>query len=439
MAPLDLSAIAGTWPYFLIFFIIGLGFGSVLEMAGFGDSRKLAAQFYLKDMTVLKVMFTAIIVAAVLVFFSSSLGLLDFDRVFVPPTYLTPGIVGGLIMGVGFIIGGFCPGTSVVSASTLKGDGAVFLLGVTLGIGLFSETAEGMMDFWYGTYYGRVTVGDFLNVPNGIAALLVVMMALIMFYAGEMSEAFFGRGVKASELVWKPESKAKLVSAMALVGVAGATVIIGPPTAETRLSARSDIVAPLENRAVFVHPGEVVEWLADTTVIVRILDVRPERDHNLFHVLGSIRTTKEQLESDSFINDLKASPDNTINFIVSNGERDATVAYRILAARGVPNLYIIEGGINNWLTVYPPSACIARPIADRSGDDEALAFDFERAAGSSCYAAHPEATFKERPVDCIGADMSGAVRPNPLKDRPKPEFEHKVKIQKKSQVKGGCG
>src|SRR5512133_1506847 len=107
MAPYSLTA--GTIGYALTFGAIGFGFGAVLELGGFGDTRKLAAQFYLRDMTVLKVMFTAMMVAAVLVAGAASFGLLDMSRVWVNPTYLWPGIAGGLVMGVGFILRGFCP------------------------------------------------------------------------------------------------------------------------------------------------------------------------------------------------------------------------------------------------------------------------------------------------------------------------------------------
>ena len=97
----------------------GVLFGATIESAGFGDTRKLAGQFYFRDTTVIKVFFTAIVVAALLVGGAASFGLLDTSRVFVNPTYLWPGIVGGLVMGVGFIVGGFCPTTSLASASTM--------------------------------------------------------------------------------------------------------------------------------------------------------------------------------------------------------------------------------------------------------------------------------------------------------------------------------
>src|SRR5512137_3229713 len=167
MAPFDLAASLGPVAYALVFVAIGFGFGAALEMGGFGDTRKLAGQFYFKDMTVLKVMFTGIVVAAVLVALATSFGLLDMSRVFVNPTYLWPGIVGGLIMGVGFIVGGFCPGTSLVSASTLKIDGIVFVLGAITGVWAFGETVGSYWQ-WFNTsgYYGRLTLMDAFHLPT---------------------------------------------------------------------------------------------------------------------------------------------------------------------------------------------------------------------------------------------------------------------------------
>jgi hypothetical protein len=105
--PLNLYELLGDFGAYLVFLAIGFAFGYTLEIAGFAKSDKLAAQFYFKDLTVLKVMFTAIIVAMVGIFMVTALGLLDYNLIWVNPTYLWPGIVGGLIMGVGFILGGF--------------------------------------------------------------------------------------------------------------------------------------------------------------------------------------------------------------------------------------------------------------------------------------------------------------------------------------------
>ena len=103
--------------------IIGVAFGWCLERSGMGSARKLMGQFYLTDLTVFKVMFTAIITAMLGIFWLGWIGVLDIARVYVPETYILPQLVGGIIFGVGFATAGLCPGTSCVSAVTGRGDG----------------------------------------------------------------------------------------------------------------------------------------------------------------------------------------------------------------------------------------------------------------------------------------------------------------------------
>src|SRR5512138_2845475 len=161
------TSAAHPWTY-VLFGVIGFAFGFTLEMSGFGNSRKLAAQFYFTDLTVLKVMFTAIVTAMVLTFGAVGLGILDFSQVWVNPTYLSSGILGGLIMGVGFIIGGFCPTTSLAAASTGKIDGMFFVFGGFVGAFLFAETEQYFTN-WYTNsgYYGRITLDQVFGVPTG--------------------------------------------------------------------------------------------------------------------------------------------------------------------------------------------------------------------------------------------------------------------------------
>ena len=110
MAPLVPSMISPEFD-FVMAFLLGIGFGFVLEQAGFSSTRKLVGLFYGYDFTVLKVFFTAGVTAMTGVLLFGHFGILNLDAIYVNPTYLWSALVGGLIMGAGFIIGGFCPGT----------------------------------------------------------------------------------------------------------------------------------------------------------------------------------------------------------------------------------------------------------------------------------------------------------------------------------------
>ena len=172
----------------VIAFIIGIAFGFVLERGGFGNARILAAQFYFSNMRVLKVMFTAIVTAAIGLFYFSWIGWLDISLVYTTDTFMLPQIVGGLLLGIGFIVGGYCPGTSFVSASTGRIDGMVYILGVFFGIFVFGETLPLFEDFFNSTPMGRVTLYDFFGLSYGMVLFLVVLMALGAFAAAEWGE-----------------------------------------------------------------------------------------------------------------------------------------------------------------------------------------------------------------------------------------------------------
>lgn len=192
MLPLDLATSLGHWWQNLFYVITGIAFGFALERAGFGDSRNLAAQFYLKDMRVMKVMFTAIVTTMLLVFLSSAVGILDYRALFINPTYLWSSIIGGVIFGFGFVIGGYCPGTALVSLSTLKLDGVFFVAGLGIGMVIFGETIDYYRTFWETAgFYGDLTLPEALGLPTGVVVLGVVFMALGMFAGAEKVEAYF--------------------------------------------------------------------------------------------------------------------------------------------------------------------------------------------------------------------------------------------------------
>ncbi len=172
----------------LVAFIIGIGFGFALERGGFGNARILAAQFYFTNMRVLKVMFTAIVTAMLGIFYLSYIGFMDINLVYLSDTYIIPQAIGGLILGMGFIIGGYCPGTSFVSFSTGRTDGLIFILGVAFGIFFFGEIFPLIESFFYSTPMGKVTLPNFLDLSYGMVVFLVVIMALGAFAAAEWGE-----------------------------------------------------------------------------------------------------------------------------------------------------------------------------------------------------------------------------------------------------------
>ncbi len=172
----------------VIAFVIGIAFGFVLERGGFGNARILAAQFYFYNMRVLKVMFTAIVTAMIGLYYFTLIGWLDLSLVYTTDTYILPQIVGGLFLGIGFIVGGYCPGTSFVSASTGRIDGMIYVLGVFFGVFVFGEMFPLIEGFYNSTPMGKVSLYDFLGLSHGMVVFIIVLMAVGAFAAAEWGE-----------------------------------------------------------------------------------------------------------------------------------------------------------------------------------------------------------------------------------------------------------
>jgi hypothetical protein len=169
---------------------IGIGFGFVLERSGFGSSKKLVGQFYGTDMTVLKVMFTAIVTAMLGMVILSGAGLFDFTSAqFNYPTYLWPMVFGGVLLGVGFITSGWCPGTSIVGAASGKLDGLATIGGVIVGGVLYAEVEPKLGSFPNSGKLGTFTLPQLLHLPAPVVAALVVAMAVGAFLGAEKIQA----------------------------------------------------------------------------------------------------------------------------------------------------------------------------------------------------------------------------------------------------------
>jgi uncharacterized protein len=193
MGPLSVNELISENTNLFLAFIIGIGFGFVLEQSGFSSSRKLAGVFYGYDTVVLKVFFTAAITAMLGLLFFSLFGWVDLNLVYVNPTFLYSAIVGGVIMGAGFIIGGYCPGTSFCGASIGKIDALVFIGGLFIGVYIFSFGYDLWDELYMAKNMGSPKVSEFLHLSDGIFALILIIAALGMFWVAEVAEKKFPR------------------------------------------------------------------------------------------------------------------------------------------------------------------------------------------------------------------------------------------------------
>jgi len=190
-----LSSIPGFpgWLELMFAFIIGIGFGFALEQAGFSSSRKLTGMFYGYDTTVIKVFFTAAIVALVGSQFLSYFGLLNLNKVFVNEYYVYAALGGGVIMGAGFILGGYCPGTGLSALSIGKIDALFFFFGGLTGAFLFAETYPVVMKLANADFRGPVRINEVLGLSPGVFTFLLIVAAACMFWLAELAEKKFSR------------------------------------------------------------------------------------------------------------------------------------------------------------------------------------------------------------------------------------------------------
>jgi len=193
MGPLSSLLSVPEWLDLLIALLIGIGFGFSLEQAGFSSSRKLVGMFYGYDTTVIKVFFTAAIVALIGSQLLSFFGLLNLNMVFVNEFYVTSSIVGGVIMGAGFIMGGFCPGTGLSALSIGKIDAMAFFAGGLTGAFLFAETYPSIQNLANSLYKGPVKINEVLGISPGLFTFFLIVAAVIMFWLAEAAEKKFTR------------------------------------------------------------------------------------------------------------------------------------------------------------------------------------------------------------------------------------------------------
>ncbi|MBN8525773.1 MAG: YeeE/YedE family protein, partial [Planctomycetes bacterium] len=323
-------------------FLIGGAFGFFLERAGFGSSRKLASQFYFRDMSVLKVMFTAIVTAMVGLTLLSQTGFVDLSLVTLKETRLLANLVGGLVLGVGFVVGGYCPGTSLIGAATGRIDAMLYVLGLFAGMFVVGFAWPAIQPLAESASMGKVTLPAFLHVPYGLLVLAVCLMAAGMFVAAEWGEMKATGSDRASRplLGGRGLTSARVVVG-GLIALGALAAVLGDPYRGPTATVRADELARLVGgQADQVQPADLADRIIAGDNTYQLVDLRDAQAYAAYRIPGAESIPLAQLDP--------ARLDRSETWIVYAEDGVAGgQAWVLLKAHGF-TVYSLRGGLAAW-------------------------------------------------------------------------------------------
>jgi len=187
-SPLFEYGLFGEGASLIVALIIGFFFGLFLERGGLGNPHKLTGVFYLKDFTVPKVMFTAMLVASGGLYLLGDLKVLNVSKIWIVPTFFWPQISGGFLFGLGYLVAGYCPGTAVAGLAGGRIDAFVTMLGMIAGSLVFAVIYPAIENFYLSSEMGTATLPMILGVSHWVVLFFLAVMAGLMFYFMERLE-----------------------------------------------------------------------------------------------------------------------------------------------------------------------------------------------------------------------------------------------------------
>lgn len=328
----------------IIAFLIGIGFGFALEQAGFSTSKKLVGLFYGYDFTVLKVFMTGGLTAMTGVIILTHYGLLDIDLVYINRLYLWSAIVGGLIMGLGFVIGGFCPGTSICAAAIGKIDAMYFVLGSFIGVYIFAEGYPLFEGLYKSSFYGSPFIYDTLGISRGLFAFSFITIAIILYWIVSWIQA----KVNKQEINFNDYKNYIPISIVAFM-IAFSTLF---------LPNKKDSILAKVNDTNFINSQQIEKISTDELAIrlikndksLQLIDVRDIQEFNKSALPNAFHTEINNLFTKDWNKILNTK--GKINIFYSDDELNAKKAALIAKELDVKNVYILEGGFNNFKEEY---------------------------------------------------------------------------------------
>lgn len=247
--------------------VLGIGFGFALERGGFGRATTLVAQFYGDNMRVLKVMFSAIVTTSVGLGILGGIGLLDLSLIITPGTWIVPAVVGGTLLGLGFVMSGYCPGTALVAAGSGHVDGLVALLGIMLGSLAFGFAYDLLEPLYLSTDKGVITFVGITGIPWQILAVGVVVMAVGAFFGAEKVEAIMAKKQEHAPPDANPSVRNRVFIGFGVAAAIGVLTLALPGASEAPApspveASTFEAISPVD-LAVEVTSGRDEVWVVD--------------------------------------------------------------------------------------------------------------------------------------------------------------------------------
>ena len=325
----------------LVALLVGIAFGFIVEQAGFSSSRKLTGLFYGTDFTVLRVFFTAGVTAMTGVLLLGNLGVLDTSVVYVHPMFVQSALLGGGVMGVGFVVGGYCPGTSFCGAAVGRVDAMLFVLGGLLGAWGFGEAFPRVRALYTAGSMGDPTLPAVFGVGPGVVLLAFVAIAIVTFVLVGRIE----RKVNPETPMARFPIVAHAAGAAALVLVAIVTAVMGTP--QSRLEARvADPAYRLAHAPHVVTADEVAFRVLDKDERLQLVDVRAPDAFTAFSLPGAINVQPGDLFGKVGREQLSRARD--LKVFLADEERDAARAAALAQSLGFENVAVLGGGLHEF-------------------------------------------------------------------------------------------